>query len=211
MNKNNRAHWHGVPVFVGRFGGNRHGLSRTAVSATNRGFTLIELVVTIVIAGILMAIAVPNLRLFVEKNRVKLAVGELVTGLNYARSEATKRRFPISVCARATDSSCAGSGTSWNNGWLMFTDADGNGAYETANGNEILRVMNSLPTNVTLESKNFVTPTFLQYSSAGELNVNGQFKICNSEPGYEKIARAIDVSATGRTSVDPATFDCSAI
>lgn len=211
MNTNNLAHGHGAPAIADRLGGNRHRLPRASVLSPYRGFTLIELVVTIVIAGILIAIAVPNMRMFVEKNRVKLAVGELATGLSYARSEATKRRFPVTVCARASDSSCSGGGTSWNGGWLMFTDVDGNGAYELANENEILRVMNSLPLNVTLESKDFTTPTYLQFSAAGELNVNGRFKICNSEPGYENIARAIDVSAAGRASVDPASYTCSAL
>ena len=209
MITNNLALRHGAPSFADRLGGNRLRRTRVPVPPPHRGFTLVELVATIVIAAILIAIAVPNMRMFVEKNRVKLAVGELATTLNFARSEATKRRFPITVCARASDSSCTAGGTSWNGGWLVFADADGNGAIDA--GNEILRITSSLPQNVTLESKGFTTPAIMQYSSAGELSVNGKFKICNSEPGYENIARAIDISATGRASVDPATYTCSAI
>lgn len=177
-------------------------------SPTSRGFTLIELITTLFIAAILMTIAMPNLAMFLENNRVKQAVGDLAADLNFARSEASKRRFPVTVCARASGNVCANS-ASWNNGWLVFADDDGNGAVD--GNNEILRVVDKLPDNVTVETSGFATPAYAQYSASGESNVSGRFKICDSRTGYENIARAIDIAATGRANVDPQKYACSAL
>lgn len=186
-----------------------HGARRTL--AAIRGFTLLELITTIAIAAILMAIAVPNLTMFVENNRMKVTVGDVAAALNFARSEASKRRFPVTVCARASDTTCANSAT-WNSGLLVFADSDGNGTFDPgAPGNEILRVVDSLPDHVTLETRGFVTPGYLQYSSAGETNVSGRFRICNSRTGYDNIARSIDITPTGRANVDPNKYLCSAL
>jgi type IV fimbrial biogenesis protein FimT len=171
------------------------------------GFTLIELIVTITIAAILLGLAVPGMQGFVENNRIKLTVGQLADSLNYARSEATKLRFPVTVCPRSTDSSCAGGGA-WAGGWLVFSDDDGNGVIDGTNA--VLRVVDSLPNHVTLETSGFAT-SYAQYSSTGELNVSGRFKICNNQTGYENISRAIDVSATGRANVDPSKYLCTSL
>lgn len=198
----------GVPAIAGRPGVERHFRPRAAVLTRNRGFTLIELIITIVISAILLGLALPGMQGFVENNRVKLTVGQLADSLNYARSEASKRRFPVSVCARSSESSCAG-GAAWAGGWLVFTDDDGNGAIDGVN--EVLRDVDNLPDNVTLVTSGFATSNYVQYSPTGELNVSGRFKICNDRTGFENIARAIDVSATGRANVDPNKYLCAAL
>ena len=182
-------------------------MTQVSIFKSNRGFTLIELVITIIIAAILLGLAVPGMQGFVENNRVKLTVGQLADSLNYARSEASKLRFPVSVCPRSTDNSCSGGGA-WSGGWLVFSDNDGNGAID--GDNVVLRVVDSLPNHVTLETSGFAT-SYAQYSSTGELNVSGRFKICNDQPGFESISRAIDVSGTGRANVDPNKYLCGAL
>ena len=198
----------GVPAIAGRPGADRHIGSHAAARAPTRGFTLIELIITIVIASVLLTLALPAMQGFVENNRVKLTVGQLADSLNYARSEASKLRFPVSVCARSTNESCAG-GATWDGGWLVFTDDDGNGAKD--GNNEVLRVVDSLPENITLLTSGFATPNHVRYSATGELNVSGRFKICSNRTGFENISRAIDVSATGRANVDPNKYLCAAI
>lgn len=75
------------------------------------GFTLIELIVTLTIAGILATAAVPSFRSFVASQRIKTASFDLIAALTQARSEAIKRNTYVSMC-RA-------SGSSWEGGWSI--------------------------------------------------------------------------------------------
>jgi type IV fimbrial biogenesis protein FimT len=74
------------------------------------GFTLIELMITIVIAGVLGAIALPSYRSFVSGQRIKTAAYDLTAVLFHARSEALKRNADVTLSA-ATGG--------WQNGWTM--------------------------------------------------------------------------------------------
>ncbi|MBN8772197.1 MAG: GspH/FimT family pseudopilin, partial [Thiobacillus sp.] len=69
------------------------------IDAKKRGFTLIELVVTLAVAGILLGIAIPNFQLFVMNNRMASQANDLITALNMARSEAVKRAANVMVCS----------------------------------------------------------------------------------------------------------------
>ncbi len=59
------------------------------------GFTLLELMVVVVIAGILLAIGVPAMGNFIRNSRMTAAANDLMGTLHYARSEAIKRRAPV--------------------------------------------------------------------------------------------------------------------
>ena len=75
------------------------------------GFTLIELIITITIFGILLAIAIPNFTDLVRNQRIKAAAGDVYATLIFARSEAIKRNANVSVC-QASD---------WAGGWSIKT------------------------------------------------------------------------------------------
>lgn len=79
-------------------------------SRSHRGFTLIEMMITIAVAAILMAIVVPSFRTFTLSQRVKSGSFDLYSTLMLARSEAVKRRATVTVAASAAN---------WNNGWTI--------------------------------------------------------------------------------------------
>ncbi|HET9047431.1 MAG TPA: GspH/FimT family pseudopilin [Chiayiivirga sp.] len=77
-----------------------------------RGFTLVELIITIAVASIILAIAIPSFRSMMSANNVTNTYNDLLAALRTARAEAVTRNAPIRV--KATTSS-------WNGGWDVLT------------------------------------------------------------------------------------------
>lgn len=67
--------------------------------ATARGFTLVELMVTIAVASVLVVIAVPSFRNLTVSNALTTASNDLVGALNLARIEAIKRNASVQFCS----------------------------------------------------------------------------------------------------------------
>lgn len=87
-----------------------------------RGFSLVELIVTISILAILTAMAAPSMVNLIKDARLSSQSDLLVSILNTARMEAIKQRKSITVCPAVnanTDSNCPASGT-WANGMLIW-------------------------------------------------------------------------------------------
>lgn len=93
---------------------------------THAGFTLYELLVTLVVAGILFGIGVPNLIAFKRNNDMVAATNDLVGGLYLARAEAVKRGVPVTVCASANPLAAAPACGGGNGGFIVFVDENGN-------------------------------------------------------------------------------------
>ncbi len=89
------------------------------------GFTLIEVLVTVAILSITLAMAIPSLKDFRQRQQGVAFTNLLVSHLNLARSSAVTRRTTVGVCPSADMLSCRAS-TDWTQGWIVFTDPDGN-------------------------------------------------------------------------------------
>lgn len=90
-----------------------------------RGFTLIELMVTIAIVAILMVVAVPSLVTYQRNSEMTSFANALLASINAARGEAMKRgRYAMVVPA---------DGVLWSSGWVVFVDVDGTRTYTAAN------------------------------------------------------------------------------
>jgi len=87
-----------------------------------RGFTLIELMVTIALAGILTALAAPSMTSVFKTNRVQAEASSFVGDLVLARTEAVKRGQNVSACVSSDGSTCLTSNT-WQSGWIVFSDS----------------------------------------------------------------------------------------
>jgi type IV fimbrial biogenesis protein FimT len=88
------------------------------------GFTLVEMVVTVAIIGVLAAIATPSLRDAIMNARMVAMVNDTMADLNIARSEAVKRNATVTLCPSINGSTC--SGNDWRPGWIVFHDVNRN-------------------------------------------------------------------------------------
>ena len=124
-----------------------------------RGYSLIELITVMTIIAIVVAIAVPSYKYVANSNRVAAEVNQLLSDLQYARSEALKEGSPITVCpstnATSGSPSCTGQ-TVWNTGWMVFSDLNGNGTFDS--GDQVLRAQPKFTStdNFTLSNDNSV-------------------------------------------------------
>jgi type IV fimbrial biogenesis protein FimT len=104
-----------------------------------KGLTLIELMVTLAVAIVLLAIGIPAYRSLDVNDRLAAQVNSIVGSLNQARLEAISAGVPVAVCAASSKAAntCAGS-TNWANGWLVFQDGGSTpGAFDS--GENLLR------------------------------------------------------------------------
>jgi type IV fimbrial biogenesis protein FimT len=110
-------------------------------TASSRGFTLVELLTVMTIVAILMALGVPSYQYVTSANRISGEVNGLLGDMQYARSEAIKEGQTVTVCSSSNSTTaaptCSGS-TSWQNGWIVFADANGNATVDAQE--TILRV-----------------------------------------------------------------------
>lgn len=98
-------------------------LRRPVTGPAAHGFTVIELVITVAVLAILVAIATPSFRELSLNNRATSATNNLLADLALARNEAVKTARAAYVTA---------TGGNWSNGWAVWVDANGNGSRDSA-------------------------------------------------------------------------------
>ncbi len=181
----------------------------------NFGFTLVELIITLVIVGVLLGIGVPNFRSFIQNSRITSQSNELVGVLATARSEALKRNLAVVVCRSAdptavTPVCTVGGGGTWETGWLVFVDQNNNNSFATADGDTLLKVYPVLTGNNTLRGNSAALVDFVTFNRSGTTTLAAavtphHFKLCDTRGAGS--ARAIVLEPTGRPRIDRlATF-----
>ena len=90
----------------------------------HRGFTLIELMFTLMAASVLLAWGIPSFREFRLNAERTREVNQFVQAVYLARSEAIKRNGVVSLCPSPDGQHCGGSGAAWQSGWIVFVNSD---------------------------------------------------------------------------------------
>jgi len=127
------------------------------------GFTLVELLITIVVVSILLATGVPSFMQMIKNNRLTAQTNSLVAAIQVTRNEAVKRGTSMVICAKKSDAVACSDDKNWANGWIIFSDLDqgadldGDGICTTTDDHHdkecVLRTTNSLQRN-TLTGNN---------------------------------------------------------
>jgi type IV fimbrial biogenesis protein FimT len=188
------------------------------------GFTLLELLLVVALAGLLLGIGVPAMGNFIRSARITGAANDAMVGLHLARSEAIKRRVPVTFCASANSVSADNPATPvptcaasvMLTGWIVFVDSlpanNPNGQRDA--GEQVLLQHDAIPTTIIGRSAtNPASPLRVTYRDNGFAdNTNATRLVLCDERGNEmsggelSAARGILISVTGRAGVtrDPA-------
>ena len=173
---------------------------------TNRGFSLIELIVTLAIAAILVTTAVPSFFGMIQRDRLTTQANDFVSSLSLARAEAASRGQRIVVCKSAGPAynSCATSG-GWEQGWIIFAD-NGDDNYVPADDaalGGILRVHEALGGGTTLTGDTNIgnSIAFLGTGFADGINPTRFLALCDSS-GDASQGKSIAVLPIGQARVD---------
>lgn len=153
-----------------------------------KGFTLVELLVTLAVLSILMTVGIPGFQNFIESNRLTGVTNDLVGALNYARSEAVKRGVPVVLCKTANGTSCATSGN-WEGGWLVAVNAD-NDMPPVISSTDVLKVWDAAPSGYTVGSSGL--SDYVVFDHFGATSNTGTFAICHDSKTAG--ARAISIT-----------------
>lgn len=167
------------------------------------GFTLVELMITLSLAGLLLAIAVPSFNQMIVANRLATQANEIVAAVSLARSEAIKRNASVTLCRvpKSDDTNCADGKGNWQN-WIVRAGAGTivqRGVVNTYGGTFVV--------TSTLETDQVVFgPDGLARTGGAIIATdaeNNEIKLCSTRLGENNV-RLVELGAGSRvsTSID---------
>ena len=171
-----------------------------------RGLSLVELMVTLAVSVILLAIGSPAFHAILGTTSLSAEVNSLSASLALARSEAIKRGAQVIVCKSRDGEHCSSKGA-WSDGWIVYSDDNWNRARDSEE--RLFFVRDKLPGRVRLSYKAFPTGNYIAYRPGGFSKMNGTFTFCVD--GQPDLGRAIIVSWTGRPRLSNTLRDGSAL
>lgn len=158
--------------------------TNTQHNTINGGFTLVELLITMVIAVILATVAVPSFSSYIDNQRVRAGAQDLYSALQYARSEAVKRNADVVVAS-----------TDWAaDGWSVSADGNVIRQHEGLDG---LTVVNSSSDRLVFESN-------------GRLAAKGsqRIELCDTAREGRVSKRRVEIGPSGQPRIG-LDGDCS--
>ncbi|MES2999006.1 MAG: GspH/FimT family pseudopilin [Pseudomonadota bacterium] len=159
------------------------------------GFSVIDLLFTLILSSILLSLAFPVYQHLMIEIRLMSLTERITSAIHYARSEAIKRRSVVIICNSQDGKTCTGQ---WREGWIIFFDRYTTNPLE----NRLLRVYPSLNQNEFLEWHAAGGRSYLQlYPDGSAHGHNGSFVVCVKVLS-KKSAWRISLSQTGRIRID---------
>lgn len=173
------------------------------------GFTLYELMITLMVVAIIVSFGIPNLRDFTLNSRMTSTANDLHAAFLMARSEAAHAKTNVTICASADPMGAANCGGTWDQGYVVFIDDNANQVREA--GEPILRSHPATDTGVMLRVANGATYFMYAPTGLGMLDTGGnpalsQVVICDERgnddgPGGGSTARLFVATPLGRATI----------
>lgn len=167
----------------------------------SRGFTLVELLVVLCVAGVLLTLSVPSFGRIISSSRLTSASNALLSSMYLARSEAIKRHGRVALCKTIDGVACAATG-GWEQGWIVFSDTNNNGVRDS--DEPIIERIQGL--TAMRATGNSPVAKYVSYVATGTTRLiggglqAGTVTVC-AEPGTSDEARQIVISSVGRPRI----------
>ena len=163
-----------------------------------RGFTLVELLVTIAVLAILIALGLPSFQGSLRSNRLATTTNELLATLSLARTEAVRNTRGAAVCPSEDGTVCGGA---WNQGWLVWSDLDSDGSLDA---NETTLRFTRVDDRLQVSGPGAGVLRFdargrLEPSLGGAQQIGLKSEPC---PATQELVRVINVNPTGQVNVE---------
>lgn len=158
-----------------------------------KGYSLLELLTSLTIMGIVSSLSLPLFNT-VKSARIVTTTNQLVRSLHLARSEAIKTGQRVTLCQSVTGTSCDRE-NKWHKGWILFHDPNRNVRIDP--GESIVMVGAALQPGYTITwQPSGVRKDYVSFQPQGSANKSGTFSICSSD-GADR-ARTVVLYRTGR-------------
>jgi type IV fimbrial biogenesis protein FimT len=194
-----------------------HAYIRCMNGKKQHGFTLYELLITLLVVGIVLTIGIPNLGDFTRNGRITGTANDLHSSFMVARSEAARAKTNVTICASADPMGAAANcdGESFEQGWIVFVDVDNGDIWRADVGTDIEYLLRRHPPVHENISINTNGATFFSFAAngLGRGAVNGvnpivSAMICDDRgigaspaAGGSSTARRLVVTPVGRSVV----------
>ncbi len=174
------------------------------------GFTLYELLTTMLIVGVVLTLGIPNMQSFRQNSRMTAAANDLHSSFHLARSEASRAKTNITICASADSFAVTPTcGGQLEAGWVVFEDRDGDIVVDA--GEPILRRFPPMETSIVVNTTG--PDDYFSFASTGlgRGNITGTpplatMVLCDIRGnvrggGGKSTARVLVVTPLGRATV----------
>ncbi|AKC87475.1 GspH/FimT family pseudopilin [Pseudoxanthomonas suwonensis] len=151
------------------------------------GFTLVELMITLAVLAVLLAIGLPNFQQSLRNNRVATTTNDMIAAISLARSEAIRNTRGGAICASEDGLTC---GDDWSLGWIVWRDGNANG---TPQANEIVRFTQGNPRMVVTGPDAPVV-----FDARGRVNAPVDITVRPHECGSSPMLRTLSIGVTGQ-------------
>ncbi len=152
-----------------------------------KGFTVIELLVTLIIVAIITLIGAPSFMGAIKRERLTTEVNELISALATARSEAIKRNQHVIVQSTNDD---------WGAGWTLYVDMDRD--KKISDGDLTLKIWEKLSDRHTLKSD--LKESYIDFSPSGGIGTIAHFTLCDEN--NLNTAKSLKINYIGRARVE---------
>jgi type IV fimbrial biogenesis protein FimT len=164
---------------------------------TMRGYTLMEVIITMSIVAILMTIGIPSFRYITNANRIAGEINGLLGDMQFARAEAIKEGQNVSVCVSANGTSCSGPTiNTWQNGWIVFSYPANTGVVD-ALGETVLRVQPPFSSTDTFVASNTVGVVTFNREGYATGILNGALITLQTAPSTTSGTRCLSINLVG--------------
>ena len=173
-----------------------------------RGFSVLELMITIAVLAILVGVALPSMRDLIARNKISSEVNRLVSDLLLARNTAITRGTFVTICRSSDQATCGGGPTNrFDQGWITYVSPVTRSAFASGTaGNELLKVGELASPEIQISTAGTQAPTFITYLPTGRIDPatsgNIVITICVNGASTTRIpGRRLTLSVSGRPAL----------